>query len=150
MNRILLTLSVVFMAITRTQNGYADITKEKLFRTPDFISAKVSPNGKLVAKVGADKSGIANVTVAPVKESSSSPIQLSFFKTPEIIQFFWSGDSKKLLLLKDENGTGQLNLHGFDVVSKGHISYTEHVTGVNAKVIKLSPSKNHAVVGVKP
>ncbi|MCK4934059.1 MAG: hypothetical protein KAR79_00570 [Simkaniaceae bacterium] len=50
--------------------------------------------------------------------------------------------------MKDENGTGQLNLHGFNVESKEHISYTDQFTGINAKVIKLSPSKNQAVVGL--
>ena len=75
-------------------------------------------------------------------------MRLSSFTTPEIIQFFWSADSKKVSLLKDENGTGQLNLHGFDVESKEHLSYTEQFTGVNAKVIKLSPSKNQALVGL--
>lgn len=147
MNRIILTLLAMFRAITGTKNLYAEVTKEMLSRTPDFISAKISPNGKLIAKVGADELGIANVAIMPVKGDSSLK-QLTFFKTPEIIQFFWSGDSKKVLLLKDENGTGQLNLHGFDVVSKEHISYIEHLTGVNAKVIKLSPSKNQAIVGL--
>ena len=135
------------MVVTGRECACAEITKEKLCRTSDFISAKISPDGMLIAKVGADESGIANVTIMPVKGDSSFE-QITFFKTPEIIQIFWSGDSKKILLLKDENGTGQLHLHGFDVVSKEHISYSEHLTGVNAKVIKLSPSKNHALVGL--
>ncbi|MBS0630183.1 MAG: S9 family peptidase [Verrucomicrobia bacterium] len=135
------------MAISETKNLYAEINKEMLFRTPDFISAKISPNGKLIAKVGADELGVANVAIMPVMGDSSSK-QLTFFKTPEIVQFFWSADSKKVLLLKDEDGTGQLNLHSFDVVSKEHIAYTEHLTGVNAKIIKLSPSKNQAIIGL--
>ncbi|MCH9633474.1 MAG: Dipeptidyl aminopeptidase BIII [Chlamydiae bacterium] len=136
------------MAITGTKNAYADITKEKLCRAPEFISAKISPDGKLLAKVGANEAGIANVVVLPVTGDSTSFTRLSSFTTPEIVQFFWSADSKKVLLLKDENGTGQLNLHGFDVESKEHISYTGQFTGVTAKVIKLSPSKNQALVGL--
>lgn len=116
------------------------ITKENLFRTPDFISAKISPDGKLIAVIGADESGIANLSVGNQK--------ISNFKTPEIIQFFWAADSKKVLLLKDENGTGQLSLHGFNVESKEHHAYTEQFPGVNAKVVKLSPSENKAVVGL--
>ncbi len=148
MNRLFLIFSVVFMAITGVKEACAAITKEKLCRTPEFISAKISPDGKLIAKVGADEAGIANVIVFPVTGDTTSNVRLSSFTTPEIIQFFWSADSKKVLLLKDENGTGQLNLHGFDVESKEHIPYTEQFTGVNAKVIKLSPSKTQALVGL--
>ena len=148
MNKFFLILSVIVMTATEIQSTFAEITKEKLFATPDFISAKVSPNGKLIAKVGADESGIANVAIFPVDTSPLSSKQLTFFKTPSIIQFFWSADSKKVLLLKDENGTGQLNLYGADVESQELISYTKPFSGVNTKVIKISPLENKAVIGL--
>ena len=137
MNRIRLTLVVIILSITVTRNLCAEITKEKLCRTPDFISAKISPNGKLIAKVGADELGIANVTIMPVA-GDSPPKQLTCFKTPEIIQFFWSGDNKKILLLKDENGTGQLNLHSehaeqlFGLITMGWFSNHSRTPKVQA------------------
>ncbi|MCK4934060.1 MAG: hypothetical protein KAR79_00575 [Simkaniaceae bacterium] len=61
------------MAVVGTKNAYAEISKEKLCRTPEFISAKISPDGKLIAKVGADESGIANVVVLPADGDSTLP-----------------------------------------------------------------------------
>ena len=141
----------ILLAITMTatiKSLYAEVTKETLCTTSQFISAKVSPNGKLIAKVGADESGIANVAVFPIDASSLSPKPLTFFQSPEIIQFFWSADSKKVILLKDENGTGQLNLYGVDLESQTLISYTKPFFGVNAKVLKISPFENKAVIGL--
>ncbi|MDX8431118.1 MAG: DUF2920 family protein [Candidatus Algichlamydia australiensis] len=129
-------------------NIFTDIAKEELCRTPDFISAKISPDGKLIAKIGADEFGIPNVTVSPIDEAGAASPCLSSFKTPEIIQFFWSADSKKVLLLKDEEGKGQLHLHGFDVETKEHTPYTKQFSQVNTKVIKLSSTENVAVVGL--
>lgn len=148
MSKFWIIFSAVFMFVGNANNGYAKVSKETLCRTPELSSAKVSPNGKFIAKVGGDQSGIANVVILPLEEENSFPIELSSFKTPEIIQFFWSADSKKIVLLKDENGTGQLNLHGFDVESKTHTSYTEQFAKVNTKIIKVSSSKNQAVIGL--
>src|SRR5262249_21660032 len=67
--------------------------------------------------------------------------------TPDIIQFFWSGDSKRVLLLKDEHGIGKLNLHGIDIDSKNHVIYTEQFPNVGAKVIQIG-SSNEAVIGL--
>ncbi len=135
------------MINTEMPTTYA-FAKEELCRTPLFISAKVSPDGKLIARVGADEEGISNVSIFPIDDDSKSAEKLSFFQTPEIIQFFWSPDSKMILLLKDENGTGQLNLHGFEIDSKKHHSYTKTFSNVNAKLIKLSSKENKAVIGL--
>jgi dipeptidyl aminopeptidase/acylaminoacyl peptidase len=142
---------------------FADTSKEVLFGNPSFISAKVSPDGNTIAYVGADEAGISNVFIYPTPTKTDSSVtsgisrkdhalskgeQISFFQSPEIIQFFWSGDSKKVLLLKDENGTGQLHLHGIDIQSKDHVIYTEKFSKVNAKVIQISSQKNSAVIGL--
>jgi dipeptidyl aminopeptidase/acylaminoacyl peptidase len=146
MGKLFFIFSLV--VIMGTQSVFAEVSKERLCKTSNFISAKVSPDGKLIAKVGADELGIANVTVFSVENELASQKKLSFFKTPEIIQFFWSTDSNKVLLLKDENGTGQLNLHGFDIESNEHINYTENFPKVTTKFIKLSSKENKAIIGL--
>ena len=124
------------------------VTKEELFCTPPLIAAKVSPDGETIAYIGADEEGIPNVFVASREAELEQYAQITFFKSPDIIQFFWSADSDKILLLKDENGTGQLNLYGIDPRTKELINYTEKFSGVNAKVIKVSSEKNCAVIGL--
>lgn len=148
LDKCILIFSVVVMTLTGTKNAFAYSVKEEMCRTPAFLSAKVSPDGSLVARVGANEAGIANVFVFPIEERPLAAQELTFFTTPEIIQFFWSADSKTVVLLKEENGTGQLSLHGFEVQSKKHISYTEKFPHVNTKVIQLSTTENKAVIGL--
>ncbi len=133
---------------TLQQQVFGEVLKEELFANPLLISAKISPNGNAIAYVGADANGVSNVFISPKDGSSTNRTQISFFTTPEIIQFFWSGDSKRILLLKDENGTGKLNLHGINTHSKDHVVYTEKFSNINAKVIQISSKKNSAVIGL--
>lgn len=124
-----------------------EISKEILFCTPLFISAKISPNAATIAYVGADENGIPNVFIQP-RNNPSEKKQITFFTSPDIIQFFWSANSDKVLLLKDENGTGRLHLHGIDIQSKKHFIYTERFSQVSTKVIRVSTQKNQAVIGL--
>lgn len=129
------------------QQVFGEVSKEELFAKPSLISAKISPDGTTIAYVGADEKGMSNVFVS-TKNGLANREQISFFDTPDIIQFFWSGDSKRVLLLKDENGTGKLHLHGIDLRTKGHVVYTEKFSNINAKVIQISSKKNRAVIGL--
>lgn len=147
-NSFYLFLVVMMSLLTPREHLFSEISKENLFRTSSFISAKISPDGNTIAYVGGDEAGILNVFTTSRDNPLSQRNQISFFKTPEIIQFFWSAHSDKILLLKDENGTAQLNLHGIDIHSKEHRVYTEKFARVSAKVIKLSPEKNTAVIGL--
>jgi dipeptidyl aminopeptidase/acylaminoacyl peptidase len=122
----------------------SELSKEALFCTPSLISAKISPDGNTIAYVGADEAGIANVFISRKGEVT----QITFFKTPEIIQFFWASNSNKVVFLKDEEGTGQLHLHGVDIYSKEHVVYTEQFSKVDAKVIQIGSEKNRALIGL--
>lgn len=128
--------------------AFATVSKEELFANPSLISAKISPDGKTVASVGADEKGISNVFICAKTGSFEDREQISFFNTPEIIQFFWSGDSQRVLVLKDQEGTGRLHLHGIHTGSKEHVIYTEKFPKVNAKVIQISSQKNRALIGL--
>ena len=127
-----------------TAKHYTPTAKEKLFQTPSLISAKISPEGTGIAYVGADEAGVANLFF----KQSAAPVQVTFFKDPEIIQFFWSAKSDKIVLLKDANGTGQLHVHGVDIATKQQVIYTEQWGKINAKVIRMHATKNSAVIGL--
>ena len=149
MNIVICRWLVVIMSFgVIQQQVFGGVLKEELFANPSLISVKISPDGSTIAYVGADEKGISNVFISTKDGSSASREQISFFTTPEIIQFFWSGDSKRILLLKDENGTGKLNLHGINIHSKDHIVYTEKFPNVNAKVFQIGSKKNSAIIGL--
>jgi dipeptidyl aminopeptidase/acylaminoacyl peptidase len=126
--------------------AFAELTKETLFSTPSFISAKISPNGKTVVRVGADKTGISNVFIR--EREAREWEQITFYTTPEIIQFFWSSDSQKVLVLKDEEGKAQLHLHGVDIQTKKVVVYTEQFSKVNTKLIQIGSEGSQIVVGL--
>ncbi|HEX2580220.1 MAG TPA: prolyl oligopeptidase family serine peptidase [Rhabdochlamydiaceae bacterium] len=146
MTRVIFKWLLVIMSISALQQIYGEVSKEKLFANPSLISAKISPDGSTIAYVGADEKNISNVFI--LDGPAASRTQLTFFTTPEIIQFFWSSDSKRVLLLKDENGTGNLDLHGIHIHTKEHTVYTEKFVNVTAKVIHISPDHNSVVIGL--
>ncbi len=147
-NVFFIFLGVMMSFLMASENVFAEISKENLFRTSCFISAKVSPDGKTIAYVGADEGGIPNVFVMSRDDVQSQRDQMTFFKSPDVIQFFWSANSDKIVLLKEEDGTGQWHLHGIDIHSKEHIVYTQKFPRVNAKVIRMGSQKNCAVIGL--
>ncbi|MBS0629420.1 MAG: S9 family peptidase [Verrucomicrobia bacterium] len=122
--------------------------KETLFAAPTLISAKISPDTKTIAYVGADSQGIPNVFIFPREASRETAEQITFFTTPGIIQFFWSGDSKRVLLTKDEDGKGKLHLHGIHIHSKHHVDYMEQFDNVSTKVLQISSTQNRVAVGL--
>lgn len=128
------------------ESGFAEVTKEDLFRTSSFISAKINPDGKSIAYVGADDKGVPNLFIA--LSDAAERQQMTFFESPNIIQFYWSAKGDKVLLLKDENGTGRLHLHGIDIHSKAHVVYTEKFANVSAKVLQVSSQSNCAAIGL--
>ncbi len=121
-------------------------SKEELFKTPECISARISPDGRLIAEVGSDETGVANLFIR--EKGARGREQVSFFTSPEIIQFFWAPDSNKVLLLKDEAGSGQLHLHGFDIASRRHFLYTKDFPGASAKVVQISAKEDKAIIGL--
>ncbi len=144
-NNFLKFLGVTMCSIAACASAFT-LSKENLFCTSSFISAKVSPDGKAIAYIGADETGIPNVFI--IDKASGERKQISFFKSPDIIQFFWSSNSDKILLLKDEDGKGRMDLYGIDIDSKEYVVYTEKFSNANAKIIKVSSQKNSAVIGL--
>jgi len=144
---ILRCLVVMVFVTTIQSQAVGQVLKEELFANPLLISAKISPDGNTIAYVGADEKGLSNVFISS-KNNTASREQISFFDTPEIIQFFWSWDNKRILLLKDHNGTGQFHLHGIHILSKEQVIYTEKFSNVNAKIIQISTEKNSVIIGL--
>ncbi|MCH9632075.1 MAG: Dipeptidyl aminopeptidase BIII [Chlamydiae bacterium] len=134
--------------VLKAGSCYTSITKLDLCKTASFISAKVSPNGKLIAQIGADENGISNAIVYPTDKDQQSAKKLTAFTKPDIIQFFWSPNSDKLLILKDENGTGNLKLYGYDIETQKEYAYTQDFERVVTKVVKVASQGNRIAVGL--
>lgn len=120
--------------------------KEQLFRTPKVLAAKISPKGDRLAYIGADKNGVPNVFVTE-DLTFESPKQVTFFDSPDIIQFFWPGDGSKLVLLKENDGNSQHHLYGVDLDTFEIRHYTKLFEGV-AKILHVSEEENRVAVGL--
>ncbi len=121
--------------------------KESLFDTPKVISAKIAPDGRLIAYIGGDSKSVPNVFISK-NQILGEGEQLTFFEEPDIIQFFWAADGKTLLILKDKNGTGRLGLFGVNVASKKVQEYTKNDPLAQSKIFSVSRKENRAVVGI--
>jgi len=122
------------------------IPRDKLFRLPFCMAIKISPNGQRLAYVGANKEGITNLFVSP-NLSLDDAQDLTHFKEPRIKVFHWSPKSDKLLLLKDNDGTGQYRLYCVDP-SFTLKDLTASYGNINAKIFRISPSLNKALIGI--
>lgn len=122
------------------------VNKESLFSTPECISMKVSPDGAWTALIGSDQRGIPNVFII---DREGKRTQCSFFDTPEIIQFYWSPDSRQVLLIKDRDGKGSPHLLGVHIETHETKNYTEDLEMPSAKLLQCSKSDNACAVALK-
>jgi len=120
--------------------------KEQLFRTPKILAAKISPKGERLAYVGADENGVPNLFITK-DLTFNDPKQVTFFDTPDLIQFFWPGDGSKLVLLKEDDGNSQHHLYGVDLDTLEIRHYTKLFEGV-AKILHVSEEENRVAVGL--
>ena len=134
-------LAVMMMVGVMQGKAFGGLSKEELCATPPLISAKISPDGKTIAFVGADDQGIPNLFI-------NDREQLTFFNTPDITQLFWSADSQRLLLLKEDDGTGKPTLYGIHIDTKDQVAYAGEFPDAHVKVLKVASELNTALIGI--
>lgn len=144
-NKILLFMVSLFVHHSLTASEL--IPREKLFRQASCQSIKISPDGKKLAYVGANPEGAMNLFAA--SDLSMNSTQLTHFTEPKISSFRWSPDSKKIILLKDKDGTRQFHLYLANVNTKEVKNLTARHGNVDAKIFDLSHLENKAVIGIK-
>lgn len=123
--------------------------KETIFQTPSLVRAKISPDGGKIAYIGSDAQGLLNGFILSSEDPVAPAKQLTFFQTPQIFQFFWSGKSDHVLLLKEEEGKGLLQLIGVSLQTQEVVNYSEFFPESNAKVFQILPDQNQIVIGMQ-
>lgn len=123
------------------------ISREELFAPSACMAIKISPDGKRLAYVGADKKGAMNLFVSSNLTIDEAEC-LTDFEEPEINGFYWSANSQKILLLKDLGGTRQYHLYSLDLKTEQLQNLTAQYGNVNAKVFVMSDKENKAVIGI--
>lgn len=126
-----------------TENVSSYIPRSVLFAPADVLSIKISPDSKYLAVVKADPSGVMNLYVGPRDEFSNSASleQMTHFTDPEIYRFFWSGDSKHIVFLKDTGGSKIYQLYTVNIGDGTLINHTADFQNTSAKIFSISGSK---------
>lgn len=117
------------------------IPREELFNPTKVMAIKASPEGDRFVEVRSDAKGTMNLFL-------DTGEQLTFFSEPEIKRFYWSADGKKILFLKDENGTHNFHIWTVDIDSKELVKLTAERDCVLGTIFSVSTSKNLAAVGI--
>jgi len=129
------------MALSAThQSNIPYIPRAVLFTPPSVMAIKISPDSKYLAYVKAEPSGVMNLYICASHECDHSNAlrQLTFFNTPEIYCFFWTGDSKNLVFLQDTNGSKSYQLYSVNIESGKLRNHTKDFKNISAKIFKVS------------
>lgn len=135
------TMSEALLAKENIPSAY--IPREVLFAPKEVLAVKISPDSKYIAYLKADASGAMNLYLCDTDncKNNDSLTAITHFTTPEIYRFFWSGDSKYIIFLKDTNGSKMYDLYGVNVVTQEVVDYTKRFRKTSAKIFKVSGNK---------
>jgi dipeptidyl aminopeptidase/acylaminoacyl peptidase len=140
---IFLILFYTGFANATPAQSHSYIPRAVLFTPPEVLAIKISPDSKYLAYVKAEPSGVMNLFL--YANNQNQPIkllkQLTHFDTPEIYRFFWAGDSKNIVFLKDSSGTKSTHLYSVNIESGDLKDYSKNFQHGSAKIFGISGSK---------
>jgi dipeptidyl aminopeptidase/acylaminoacyl peptidase len=145
MKKILATLCLPLQLLAGDVSDL--VPREALFRKSPCLAIKLSPDGRLLSFIGSDKEGTLNVFVTS-DLSLKSAKQITHFTEPTIKAFHWSPDGKKILFLKDKDGTRQFRLYSVDTHTLESKDLTSAFGSINAKFFQIDAKQNKALIGI--
>jgi dipeptidyl aminopeptidase/acylaminoacyl peptidase len=89
------------------------IDRELIFGNTEIAQAEISPNGKYLT-FGKSYQGTLNIFVKKIQEPLRTARLLTAYTRRPIHRYFWTYDSKYVLYLNDEDGSGNFNLHAVE------------------------------------
>ena len=117
---------------------------EEFFRNPDKVDFALSPDGKYFAYLAPYKSRL-NIFIQEI--GNTAPFLLTKDTTSNVSWFFW-GNDKRILYLKDKAGDGYMKMFGIDINGINHVSLTDF-DDVNTEVIdELADNDDYIMIGL--
>lgn len=138
--QLFLVLLIIFWSAVSLGSNLPYIPRAALFTPPDVIAIKISPNSNYLAYVKSDPSGVMNIFVRK-NQPNQKLQQLTYFTSPEIYRFFWTGDSKHIVFVKDTNGSKAFQLYSLEVKSGILKNPTQNFKNISAKIFKINGDK---------
>jgi dipeptidyl aminopeptidase/acylaminoacyl peptidase len=117
---------------------------EDFFRNPDKVDFALSPDGKHYAYLAPYKSRL-NIFVQEI--GKANPFLLTRNTARNISWFFW-GDNKRILFLKDKAGDGNMRMFGINIDGTNLVSLTDF-DQINTEVInELVDNEDYIIIGL--
>ncbi len=142
MKKLLLPL-LAFCALNIRAELPPLIPREVLFGNPKRLHPEISPDGRALAWLAANKSGVPNVWVSAIDGSNARSVTN---ETRRPIPWFeWSGDGKHLLYLQDNDGNEIDHLFSANLENKSVRDLTPF-PGVRAQNVLTDPEHPDSVL----
>ena len=119
------------------------IPREVLFGNPERLHPEISPDGKQLAWLAADKSGVLNVWVSAIDGSNARTVTNETHRP--VPWYKWSGDGKHILYLQDNDGNEIDHLFSANLENKSARDLTPF-PGVRAQNVLTDPQKPRFVL----
>lgn len=127
----------------QVNNGVSLIPRELLFGNPDRITARISPDARMISFL-APKDGVLNVWVADAQRPQTArPVTDDVRRG--IRAYFWAYTGRHILYLQDQNGDENWRIYSVDLES-GKTQDLTAFEGVRAMVFALSPKHPSEIV----
>jgi dipeptidyl aminopeptidase/acylaminoacyl peptidase len=149
MNRYFLIINLIFISMAMNSCSKKMecelpklIDRDLFFGNPEISGGQLSPDGKYVAFMK-EYNGIMNIWVKEFDATFDEARPLTDSERP-LYGFFWSGDGKYLLYVKDKDGDENMNIFAVnpaDEVEKGAIPVSRNLTDfdeVTAQIYQVS------------
>ena len=112
------------------------IPREILFGNPERSHPEISPDGKQIAWLAGDKSGVLNVWVSGLDGKNAQTVTSESHRP--ILWYKWNGDGKHILYLQDNDGNEIDHLFSADLETKKVRDLTPF-PGVRAQNVLTDP-----------
>jgi dipeptidyl aminopeptidase/acylaminoacyl peptidase len=118
------------------------IDRDLFFGNPEISGGQLSPDGKYIAFMK-EYNGIMNIWVKELYQTFDEARPLTDSERP-LYGFFWSGDGKQILYIKDKGGDENINIFAVnpaDSASNGAVPVSRNLTdfeGVTAQIYQVS------------
>jgi dipeptidyl aminopeptidase/acylaminoacyl peptidase len=120
------------------------ISRDLLFGNPERTNPQLSPDGKRLAWLAADATGVMQVWVQTIGKEDAHAVTADAKRPVRI--YFWAEDDKTLLYQQDQGGDENFHVYGVDLDTGNVRDYTPW-QGVRAQVIGGNPRfKNQILV----
>jgi dipeptidyl aminopeptidase/acylaminoacyl peptidase len=140
---------LLFLALTTVASAQLPdlVPRKVLFGNPEYLSPQVSPDGKMLAWIAPDKSGVLNIWVRAMSTLQPKARLITADPKRGIREaFFWTPDARHIIYLQDNDGDENWQLRAVEVTQKPGDFKALTPVGSQTRLLKVSSEYPDQVV----